>query len=320
MANMAKLYHMQLLLYNNRRFGLTEEQIAEDCGVSVKQIKRDLTDLELIVGVPVEDAGNGRLRVKKGHFLPPVHLNLPEVMGFFLAARLLLSHSNVYDPNIESTFSKLIAAVDSPLHEEIKSTIDWMKKLPMNETLLRTMVALTKAWMNRQSVIISYKRPEDDKPTERKIDPYFIQPYAAGHSSYIIAYCHRADDLRVFHISRIADVRSTDESYDVPSDFDANEYLATAWGIVNLDEAVDVKLKFNPAIARVIEGVRWHTSQVTELQADGYMIMKLKVSLSDDFVGWILNWGEKVEVLEPEELRPEILETAKAMVNLYSSK
>jgi len=311
---------MQLLLYNNRRYGLTEKEIAEDCGVSVKQTKRDLTDLELIVGVPVEEAGNGRLRVKKGHFLPPVHLNMPEVMGFFLAARLLLSHSNVYDPNIESAFSKLIAVVDSPLREEIKDTIDWMKKLPMNDSHLRAMVSLAKAWMTRKSVIISYKRPADDEHTERKIDPYFIQPYAAGHSSYVIAFCHRANELRVFNTYRIADVRLTDESYDVPHDFDANEYLAATWGIVNLNEAVDVKLKFNPAIARVIEGVRWHTSQVTELQADGSMIMKLKVSLSDDFVGWILNWGEKVEVLEPEELRPEILETAKAMVNLYSPK
>ncbi len=39
-----------------------------------------------------------------------------------------------------------------------------------------------------------------------------------------------------------------------------------------------------------------------------------------DLYSWTLRWGEKVEVLEPEELRQEIAETARAMLDVYQQK
>jgi len=48
--------------------------------------------------------------------------------------------------------------------------------------------------------------------------------------------------------------------------------------------------------------------------------MTLRVTSTVDLYSWILRWGEKVEVLEPEELRQEVIETAKAMVDIYQQK
>ena len=48
--------------------------------------------------------------------------------------------------------------------------------------------------------------------------------------------------------------------------------------------------------------------------------MTLRVTSTVDLYSWILRWGEKVEVLEPEELRQEIAETARAMLDVYQPK
>lgn len=66
-----------------------------------------------------------------------------------------------------------------------------------------------------------------------------------------------------------------------------------------------------------MEETIWHPSQVLEPQSDGTVIMRLKVTDTVELYSWILGWGEKVEVLEPDELREEIIETAKAMLDVY---
>jgi predicted DNA-binding transcriptional regulator YafY len=48
--------------------------------------------------------------------------------------------------------------------------------------------------------------------------------------------------------------------------------------------------------------------------------MTLAVTVTDELSSWILSWGEKVEVLEPKELREEVMETAKKMVKIYQRK
>lgn len=250
--------------------------------------------------------------------LPPISFNLPEAMTVFLAARLMLRYANEYDPNIASTFIKLNSIVPSPLKEQIEKTLDWMRGLNMDEHYLMTIASLAEAWRDRTTISMIYHTLGDKKPSPREVDPYFIEPAAAGHASYLIGYCHRTDSIRVFNIDRIKNIECTSKSYNIPPDFDANEYLASAWGIVAGKEAITIKLKFtDPGIARIQEEVIWHPSQVTERQSDGSLLMTLKVSVSDDLVGWILSWGENVEVLEPDELRSEVTETARAMLDIY---
>jgi predicted DNA-binding transcriptional regulator YafY len=198
--------------------------------------------------------------------------------------------------------------------------MDWMHTLPRDERYLRTLAELAKAWVEQRRVLITYRAYDAEKAIERKIEPYFIEPAAPGHSSYVVAYCHHAAELRIFKVERIEAIELTNETYTIPADFDANKYFSAAWGIVAEGEEQMVKLKFSPEIARLIEETIWHPSQVLEKQADGSVIMTLKVFYTYELVTWILGWGEKVEVLEPPELRQEMLQTAKAMVKIYQRK
>jgi len=314
----ARLLKVEHLLYQYPR-GLTVEDISDLCEVTKRTTYRDLVALDTEMGVPIWEKGTRR-GIIEGYLLPPIHFTLPEALTVFLAARLMLSYAHRYDPNIASTFTKLNSIVPIPLREQIQKTMEWMRKLPIDDRYLHTLATLAEAWISRRRVKIVYRALEAEKTTERIIEPYFIEPAAAGHSSYVIAYCHHAHGIRTFKIERIESIETSLENYVIPADFDANEFLGSSWGIAVYGEVKTVKLRFNPEIARIMEETVWHPSQVVERQKDGSVILTLKVTVTDELCFWILSWGEKVKVLEPEELRQDIIKTAKAMLDVYSEK
>jgi len=311
----ARLVRVMYMIHQSRH-GLSVKEIADACDVCARTAYRDIGALESAIGVPIWKDGE-KYHIVEGYFLPPIQFSLPEAMTIFLAARLMLQYAHKYDPNIETTFQKLNSIVPSPLKEQILKTMEWMQKLPRDEHYLRILGTLSEAWARQRTVRMKYHTLGDEKPTERSIDPYFVEPEAADHSSYVMAYCHRTNEIRTFKIERIKSIDITSESYVIPADFDANAYLASAWGIEVGGEAETVRLKFKPDVARIMEETIWHPSQVVERQSGGALIMTLRVATSTELCSWILGWGEKVEVLEPEELRREITRTARAVLEMY---
>ena len=316
-GRIVRLLNIWLLLYQNPNFRFTAKDIAERYDVTVRTVYRDLQMLQDGMGVPISEEGSKR-GIAEGYFLPPIQFSLPEALNIFLSARLMLNYAHRYDPNIASTFFKLNSIVPSPLREQIQKTMDWMEKLPKNERYLSTLAKLAEAWVSQHRVKIAYRALEAEKATERIIEPYFIEPAAPGHSSYVIAYCHRTNEIRTFKIERIGAIEVTPEPYVIPPDFDADEFLGSSWGIAVYGEVKTIKLKIKaPETIRIMEETIWHPSQVVEKKKDGSVIMTLRVTDTVELASWILGWGEKVEVLEPAELRQEIIETARGMLEVY---
>ena len=314
----ARLLKLQILLWQNPG-GLNIEELARRCAVCKRTAYRDLEALGDELGVPVWEEGSKR-GIVEGYTLPPIPFTLPEALNIFLSARLMQNYSRRYDPHIASAFMKLNSVVPSPLREQIQKTINWLEKQPRNEKQLDIIKKVAEAWVSQRRVIIRYKALAEKEPTERVIEPYFIEPAAPGHSSYVIAYSHRVHAIRTYKIDRIEDIRVLSDTYTIPSDFDAIEYLSSSWGIIVDGEVETIKLRFSPQIARVIAETVWHPSQVLELQSNGALIMTLKVTNTIDLYSWILGWGEEIEVLEPVELRENIVKTAKALLNVYDKK
>jgi predicted DNA-binding transcriptional regulator YafY len=311
----ARLLKLQMLLLQNRD-GLKIEELSQRCAVSERTIYRDLQAIESELGVPVWEEGSKR-GIAEGYALPPIPFTLPEALNIFLSARLMQNYSRRYNPHIASTFMKLNSVVPSPLREQIQKTIDWLEKQPRKVNQLRILGKLAEAWVSQHQVLIRYQALTEEEQTERIIEPYFIEPAVPGHSSYVIAYCHRAGAIRTFKVERIEDIHIMADTYTIPSNFDAIDYLSSSWGIVVDGETETIKLKFSPQVARIIVETVWHPSQVQEPQDDGAVIMTLKVTNTIDLRAWILGWGEEVEVLEPAELRKSVVKTTKALLGVY---
>ncbi len=315
LRKIARLTSLWVLLHNES-FQHTTKGLAGKFNVNIRTIYRDLDTLGSEMHVPLEKQGT-RWGISKGAYLPPVRLTLAEALTIFLSARLTLSHSHRYDPKVDSTFTKLGGVVPPPLREEVQKTLAWARRLPKNDLRVWTMARLAEGWVSRKRVRIRYRSLGARSAEYRVIEPYFIEPAAPGHSSYVIARCLKAGDMRVFKVERIEQIEVTDQEYAIPADFDANEYLSAAWGITVVGQRQTVRLRGSPAIARLMEETIWHPSQLVTKQPDGSVIMTMTVFNTPELINWILGWGEKIEVLEPSELRREVARTARAMVGLY---
>ncbi|MDD5702230.1 MAG: WYL domain-containing protein [Dehalococcoidales bacterium] len=300
--------------------GYTVKELAEKQEVNIRTIYRDLESLGLDLHIPVYN-DKARWKIDDRRMLPPIRFTLVEALNIFLAARLMLGYSCRYDPNIDATFTKLSSVLPDALAIQVRKTMDWMQRLKKDERYLQILATIAESWLSQRRLRIVYRSLMADKGVERIIEPYFIEPAAPGHASYVIGYCHLKKAIRTFKIERIESARLTDEQYVIPADFDANEFFGSSWGIVVEGEVKTIKIRIlDPDIMRIMEETVWHPSQVLEMQKDGSMIMTLRVTDTVDLYSWILGWGERMEVIEPAEIRREIVQTAKAMLRVYKGK
>jgi predicted DNA-binding transcriptional regulator YafY len=314
-----RLIKIWLLLSNNPA-GYTVRQLADRFEVNIRTIYRDLVTLGSDLQLPVY-VDKTKWKIHESHILPPIRFTLPEALTIFLAARLMLNYSHRYDPNIDATFTKLSSVLPPALGQQVRKTLDWMQKLPKEEKHLRVLATVAEAWVSQRRLRIAYRSLPAEKTTERIIEPYYIEPAAPGHASYVVGYCHLKNTIRTFKIERIESAQLTPEPYTIPPDFDANAFFGSSWGIVVEGEVKTVRLKIRePEIMRIMEETIWHPSQVLEKQKDGSMIMTLRLTDTYELLSWILSWGEKMEVLEPAELQKEVLQTARAMLKVYQKK
>jgi predicted DNA-binding transcriptional regulator YafY len=315
----ARLLKLQIVLWQHPH-GLEIKKLAEICDISVRTVYRDLEVLETELGVPIWEEGTKR-GVSEGYFLPPITLSLGEATYVFLAARMMQKYFHYFNPNIASMFAKLNAIVPDPLRQQVWNIIAFMQKQPKNERKISNLSKLVEAWLSQHQVIILYQELSTADPVEFLIDPYFIEPVPRGYSYYIIAYCHAKGSIQTFKIDRIVgDVVVCPDTFKIPSDFNAVDYLGSAWGTYLDADVQIVKLKFDPEISKAVMETTWHPSQINEFLPDGSLLMTFTIRVTFDFRDWTLSWGDRVEVLEPESLRTEIIRTSKSLVKMYSNE
>jgi proteasome accessory factor B len=311
---MARLMRVQNLLSSSRH-GLRPEEIAAHCEVSRRTAYRDLHALE-DARLPVWNDEHGRWFLDPTHRLPPIKLTLDEAMALFIASRLANRYADERSQALESAFEKLAAALPTAISSHVLATVRAMKDRPIDATVERVLTIITQAWAESRAVRLWYRGAADDEPRERRVDPYFIEPSAAGRSIYIIGRDHDAGEMRTFKIDRITAIETTDELFTIPEDFEPDAYLRGRWGIGFGDE-VEVHLRFSPAVARRLHETIWHPTQELTEDGSGAVCMRLRVAGLIEITPWVLSWGDEVEVLEPPELRRSIAATARALARRY---
>lgn len=310
----ARLLRVEHLLHQHPA-GLTAQRIGELCGVSTRTAYRDLKALDCDVGVPLWQ-DESRYGIASGYFLPPVKLSLFEATSLFLSSRLAHRHSDERNLSLESAWTKLAAVLPEAVGQHVQATVAAMGKKHENEGFQRTVEILTQAWAERRRVRISYPSSGAPPVKERTIEPYFLEPSGISHSLYVIACDVEVEAMRTFKVERIRGIELTEESFEVPEEFDPNTYLGSSWSVWN-EEPVEVALRFSPAVAGRVSEATWHPSQRTEPQPDGSLVWRVKVSGTVEIAPWIRSWGADAEVLAPQELRERIAQDSRRQADLY---
>jgi len=298
----ARILKIQTLLQGNPR-GLTTGEIARRTGVNPRTTYRDVRALEAM-NVPIYE-DRGRIVIDPNYFIAPVKFTLREAMALLMGVRLMSRHADEADPDVADAFTKLAAVMPAPVAEYVHATVRQIAARPPNPTYSRILQTIALSWAGQKAVRIWYPSADHEvKP--RVIEPYFLEPSLIGHSTYVVARDRGRGEMRTFKLERISRAEQTSETYQIPSDFDINRYLAGAWGIFHSGEPVEVRLRFYPpAAARVKESI-WHPSQRLTEDRKGVVTLTVTVAGTVEITPWILGWGDVVEVLAPQELREKI--------------
>jgi len=166
-----------------------------------------------------------------------------------------------------------------------------------------TVDRLTEAIGRARTVQMRYFSASRNVTTRREADPYRLW-YTAG-ALYLVAYCHRRRDVRLFAVDRIRSLMLTDHPYQMPLNFDLEVYVRDAL-VVMRGRAATVELLFDRATAAWVKDRVWHSSQMLVPLKGGRLRMTLKVAETRELVGWVLNFGGGVRVISPPSLRTAV--------------
>jgi WYL domain len=94
--------------------------------------------------------------------------------------------------------------------------------------------------------------------------------------------------------------------FAVVEGWDARRQLAESFAAFR-GPPTTVRLAFRRRAARLVVERQWHPTQVVVPRADGRVEVVMRVLLSVGLRGWVLSWVPEVEVVEPRELRREVV-------------
>jgi predicted DNA-binding transcriptional regulator YafY len=161
---------------------------------------------------------------------------------------------------------------------------------------------------DRQLVRFQYFSPSGD--SERTVEPYYLVFHWS--SWYLWGWCRDRKDFRLFKLNRMDGVQKTEEHFvcrEAPMPDLSNEKIfpdkIKVRALFDLDQKWRLVEDFGPECFTEHDGKLLFTAEHTDMES---------------LVTWLMTFGDKAEVLEPEEAREAIAQMAKNMVNLNKNE
>jgi len=319
---LARLLKVASILYasGSGESGVPASEIARLTGMTTRTVYRDIRALEEELGMPIFQAGKGRYGIEKKYFLPPLHLSVPEAVVFFLASRLIARWSDAYDQAVVSAFTKLADLLPQPIARHVAATMLAVGRAAPDEGFVRNFAHVAQAWAEGRVVEFEYEAADGERRGAR-VQPYFLEPDAAGRSVYLIGFDETVDAMRTYKVERIRSSTLTADRYEIPEGFDPDRWLAHSWGIWSSDTTAtaDIHLRFDASVAQRVREAIWHRSQELVELPDGGVGLTVTVAGIVEIRPWILSWGDGVEVLAPPELRESVARAVRAAAARYKA-
>lgn len=308
------LMHLQV----HRR--ATARELAGRLEVSERTVHRDMEALS-IAGVPVyaQRGTGGGWFLPEGYRTDLTGLGEAEVRALFLAGPARVLADLGLDGAADGARGKLLAALPRAyrrdaefVRQRIHVDVAGWRRSEESAPLLGT---LREAIWRERTVRLAYGRGEGDA-VERLVDPLGL--VAKGSAWYLVAAVEGA--IRTYRVSRVRGAEITDEAAARPEGFD----LAASWEeskqrFVAALPRYPVTARVHPdALARIRNAGRWaRVEDVGAPDAEGRVVARVTFEIEEDARECLLGLGPRVEVLEPQRLRDDVIRLARETVATY---
>lgn len=293
-------YALWALLAGTPR-GFTLRELAERFGVAKNTIHRDLDRLSH-VGAGITEELRGQTMRFRAHAGPPsAELTEDEKLALQASESCFVPWIGGSTSDLTSALAKVGVGVGAGVRLDIKGPVANVRADP---AVVKTLIA---GMRERRSCAIRYLRRGTRKPRPLKVEPLRI--VAATGLLYIRAIVRPRGVAVTLALHLVKACELLDERFTRTS----NDDDSTAFGATD-DEPQHVVVRFHPDIALFIEDRVWHPSQRLSRDADGALRFEATLGGMHEFVGWVMSWGGRAELVSPVVWRSEVISRAKAIV------
>ena len=282
---------------------VTAPELAERFEVSRRTINRDIDDL-LYAGIPIrtsQGAGGG-IRIADGYKMDRTILTSKDMQMILAGLRSLdsISGSSYYSQlmeKIKAGSSEYVSGRDSILID----LSSWYK-----DSLAPKIGTIQDAIENRHLITFTYYGPKGE--SRREIEPYYV--VFKWSSWYVWGWCNKRKDFRLFKLNRMDTVGETKTEFiarSIPAPDLSTERIFPG--------GINVKALFAPEVKwRLVEEFGPDCFAETK---DGKLLFEREYTDKDNLISWILTFGDKAQILEPSDVRDELINTIENMRNSY---
>jgi predicted DNA-binding transcriptional regulator YafY len=312
-----------LLLLQNRGHG-TAAELADELGVSVRTVYRDLEALGS-AGIPVttERGPGGGCRLLGGYRTQLTGLDAGEAEALFLSGLPGPAAELGLGSLLARAQHKVLAALPARLREAARladqrfhlDPRNWFQPQPAHPAL----EALAHAVWSDRRVRFAYERG-DGRAVEREADAVAL----ALKSGFWYLVARVGAEPRVYRVSRISELIVREEVFARDPGFDLGAFWAS-WATRFEDglAAIPVTVRVSPGardrVARMGDpATRPPADTEPTPEGDGWLRRVLVFEKLEYARAQLLGFGADVEVLEPSELRAELARAARALADLYA--
>ncbi|MFA6107412.1 MAG: transcriptional regulator, partial [Candidatus Latescibacterota bacterium] len=286
------LGHLQV-----NRYGITTEALAEEYGVTIRTLQRDLGDLKEAGFIIRRRRPDGRLT---NHLELPA--NLPTAIPFTEMAALLfmgtLTEALVGTPfhdALHSLTRRLLRAMPEGQRAFLRRAASVYSphargRKPFNPQARKIVADLNRAVLAQRVCRVVYHSVEGGRTKTYPIEPLRLLYYMEAGGLYLIARVPPHEEPITLAVERIRDLRPTSARFAVADSVHAaiDQRLADTFGIIS-GTPCKVRIRFVPEQAPYIRERLWHPTQRLEEQDDGGVIAVFEAASPYELRSWVLS-------------------------------
>ena len=285
---------------------VTAPQLAKKFEVTRRTIGRDI-DALCMAGIPVvtRQGGSGGISLAEGYKLDKSVLTKEELQTLLAALKGI---GTVYqDTNTERMLSKLAKNGDAAVSLRESMIIDLSSYY--KDSLSQKIASLKQAIAASQAVAFTYYSEKGQ--ARRRMEPYCI--VFQWSAWYAFGYCLSRQDFRLFKLNRLWELEVLPETFrprEIPPE--AMDFAA------RFPDEHRLTADFHPCVRHLL--IDAYGPACYQEQADGSLRFTCGYTNRQYIISWLLGFGDKVKVIEPDDMALEIKETAKKMFWIYNEQ
>ncbi len=291
-----------------KRSGVTVTEVCKRFEITRGELMADL-DLLFMCGLPGYGPGDlieayvddERVLIRMAdYFSRPLRLTPAEGLLLYSGAEALAAAGGNSEA-LERAKERLLQVLGHEALDRVK----------VNVAALDELVVLREAMEAHKRIHIQYQSQSKDEVTERDVDPWAL--FLSAGRWYLVGWCHKVSDERIFRVDRIRTAAVLDVLADIPPDVDLSKYEA-----LYVEGAGDFKITLEIAPQAAWVGDQYILTSREEMK-DGWQ----RIQLSAGGTAWLerllIRLGPHARLIEPEFLRENVKQTACRMAKIYDS-